>query len=216
MSAQNWWTEKNGSGRLQGPAAALKELQEVLVLFYMWQHVWTVGKKPFLTKKNIQAGYNLPNKCIKSPKSSWENVFVSKMCVWPINDPLHHPLWGMVEAVSWGCYSPAGTGALVRVEGIMNSSKYFSVLAQIKRNFTLQPTMNPSTRPNQQKNDFTGRKFKFWYGSDQKNKPEEGCDGQWFECFYQEEFCPRRLKAVVTLNKVWEKFILFMGHIKGG
>ena len=30
----------------------------------------------------------------------------------------------------WGCFSAAGTGTLVKVEGTMNSSKYQSILAQ--------------------------------------------------------------------------------------
>uniref|UniRef100_A0AAY5KKE2 Tc1-like transposase DDE domain-containing protein n=1 Tax=Esox lucius TaxID=8010 RepID=A0AAY5KKE2_ESOLU len=51
----------------------------------------------------------------------------------------------------WGCFSSAGTQALVRVEGIMNSSKYQAVLAQnfqasvrkMKRKFTFQHDNNP-------------------------------------------------------------------------
>ncbi|MCJ8737108.1 hypothetical protein PDJAM_G00020120 [Pangasius djambal] len=29
----------------------------------------------------------------------------------------------------WGCFSSAGTGALIRMEGIVNSSSYQSILA---------------------------------------------------------------------------------------
>lgn len=52
-----------------------------------------------------------------------------------------------------GCFSSAGTGVLVKVEGIMNNSKYQSVLAQnllasarklkMKRNFIFQHDSAP-------------------------------------------------------------------------
>ena len=53
----------------------------------------------------------------------------------------------------WGCFSSAGAGALVKVDGIMNSSQYKSILAQnlqasvrklkMKRNFTFQHDNDP-------------------------------------------------------------------------
>uniref|UniRef100_A0AAY5L6D3 Tc1-like transposase DDE domain-containing protein n=1 Tax=Esox lucius TaxID=8010 RepID=A0AAY5L6D3_ESOLU len=51
----------------------------------------------------------------------------------------------------WGCFSSAGTRALVRVEGIMNSSKYQRILAQylqgsirkLKMKFTFQHDNDP-------------------------------------------------------------------------
>uniref|UniRef100_A0AAY5KIQ9 Tc1-like transposase DDE domain-containing protein n=1 Tax=Esox lucius TaxID=8010 RepID=A0AAY5KIQ9_ESOLU len=51
----------------------------------------------------------------------------------------------------WDCFSSAGTGALVRVEGIMNSSKYQTILAQnlqasvrkLKMKFTFQHDNDP-------------------------------------------------------------------------
>lgn len=60
----------------------------------------------------------------------------SKRCIWCKNNTAHHQKntiptvkHGGCSIILWGC-SSAGTGALVRVEGIMNSSKYQSALAQ--------------------------------------------------------------------------------------
>jgi hypothetical protein len=38
----------------------------------------------------------------------------------------HHPYGGGI--LLWGCFSAAGTGRLVRVEGKMNGAKYRDVL----------------------------------------------------------------------------------------
>jgi len=53
----------------------------------------------------------------------------------------------------WGCFSSAGLGALVKIDRIMNSSKYQDILAQnllasvrklkMKRNFTFQHDNDP-------------------------------------------------------------------------
>uniref|UniRef100_A0AAY5KS16 Transposase Tc1-like domain-containing protein n=1 Tax=Esox lucius TaxID=8010 RepID=A0AAY5KS16_ESOLU len=104
-------------------------------------------RKPFLTKKNTQARLKFAKTNIKSPKSTWENVLWSdetkveffgyncKRYVWCKNNTAHHPKntiptvkHGGGSIMLWGCFSSAGTGALVRVEGIMNSSKYQAIL----------------------------------------------------------------------------------------
>ncbi|KAI3375432.1 hypothetical protein L3Q82_021919, partial [Scortum barcoo] len=109
----------------------------------------------------------------------------SKRYIWRKNNTAHHQKntiptvkHGGGSIMLWGCFSSAGTGALVRVEGIMNSSKYQSVLAQnlpnsvrklkMKRNFIFQhTTMTQSTHPNQLKNGFTRIRLRFWNGPGQ-------------------------------------------------
>uniref|UniRef100_A0AAY5L5F5 Tc1-like transposase DDE domain-containing protein n=1 Tax=Esox lucius TaxID=8010 RepID=A0AAY5L5F5_ESOLU len=136
----------------------------------LWGRV--ARRKRFLTKKNIQAWLKFAKTNIKSPKSIWENVLWSdetkderfghnsKRYVWHKNNTAHHPKntiptvkRGGGSIMLWGCFSSAGTGALVRVEGIMNSSKYQAILAQnlqasvrqlkMKRKFTFQHDNDP-------------------------------------------------------------------------
>ena len=109
---------------------------------------------------------------MKSPKTMWENVLWSdetkvelfghnsKRYVWRKNNTVHHSKntiptvkHGGGSIMFWGCFSSAGTGALVKVNGIMNSSQYQSILAQnlqasfrklkMKRNFTFQHDNDP-------------------------------------------------------------------------
>uniref|UniRef100_A0AAY5K5Y3 Tc1-like transposase DDE domain-containing protein n=1 Tax=Esox lucius TaxID=8010 RepID=A0AAY5K5Y3_ESOLU len=113
----------------------------------LWGRV--ARQKPFLQKKNIQAWLKFAKTNIKSPKSTWENVLwfdetkvehfghKSKRYVWRKNNTAHHPKntiptvkHGGGSIMLWGCLSLAGTGALVRVEAIMNGSKYQANLAQ--------------------------------------------------------------------------------------
>uniref|UniRef100_A0AAY5K1G9 Tc1-like transposase DDE domain-containing protein n=1 Tax=Esox lucius TaxID=8010 RepID=A0AAY5K1G9_ESOLU len=126
--------------------------------------------KTFLTKKNIQAWMKFAKINIKSPKSTWKNVLRSdetkvelfghnsKRYVWSKNKTAHHPntittvKHGGGSIILWGCFSSVGTGALVSVEGIMNSSIYQDILAQnlqasvrklkMKRKFTFQHDNN--------------------------------------------------------------------------
>uniref|UniRef100_A0A803K548 Transposase n=1 Tax=Xenopus tropicalis TaxID=8364 RepID=A0A803K548_XENTR len=145
------------------PTATLKELQEYLASTGCVVHVTTIyhtlhmsglwgtvaRRKPFLTKKNIQARLHFAKTHLKSPKSMWEKVLWSdetkvelfghnsKKYVWRKNNTALHqknPIptvkHGGGSIMLWSCFSSAGTGALVKIEGIMNSSKYQSILAQ--------------------------------------------------------------------------------------
>uniref|UniRef100_A0AAY5JVT3 Tc1-like transposase DDE domain-containing protein n=1 Tax=Esox lucius TaxID=8010 RepID=A0AAY5JVT3_ESOLU len=82
----------------------------------------------------------------------------SKRYVWRKNNTAHHPKntiptvnHGGGSIMLWGCFPSAGTGALVRVEGIMNSSKYQAILIQylqvsirkLKMKFTFQHDNDP-------------------------------------------------------------------------
>ncbi len=77
----------------------------------------------------------------------------SKRYVWQKNNTAHHQRNTIATVKHGGGKHSAGTGALVKVEGIMNSSKYQSILAQnlqasarklkMKRNFIFQHNNNP-------------------------------------------------------------------------
>uniref|UniRef100_A0A674EJM0 Tc1-like transposase DDE domain-containing protein n=1 Tax=Salmo trutta TaxID=8032 RepID=A0A674EJM0_SALTR len=145
-------------------------ISRILHMNGLWGRV--ARRKPFLTMKNIQARLKFAKTNIKSAKSTWENVLWSdetkvelfghnsKRYVWRKNNTAHHPKntmptmkHGGGSIMLWGCFSSAGTGALIRVEGIMNSSKYQAILAQnlqasvrklkIKRKFTFQHDNDP-------------------------------------------------------------------------
>ncbi|KAJ7338703.1 hypothetical protein JRQ81_012605, partial [Phrynocephalus forsythii] len=129
-------------------------------------------RKPFLTKKNIQAWLNFAKTHLKSPKSMWGKVLWcdetkvelfghnSKIYVWRKNITAYHQKehhttvkHGGGSIMLWGCFSSSGTGAFVKVEGIIYSSKYQSILAQnlqasarklnMRRNFIFQHDNNP-------------------------------------------------------------------------
>ncbi len=127
----------------------------------------------------------------KSPKSMWENVLWSdetkvelfghnsKRYVWHKNNTAHHQRntiptvkHGGGRIMLWGCFSSAGTGALVKVEGIMNSSISQSILAQnlqasarkMKRNFIFQHDNNPKHTSKSTKEWLHQKMIKFWNG----------------------------------------------------
>uniref|UniRef100_A0AAY5KG20 Transposase Tc1-like domain-containing protein n=1 Tax=Esox lucius TaxID=8010 RepID=A0AAY5KG20_ESOLU len=155
----------------------------------LWGRV--ARQKPFLTKKNIQARLKFAKTNIKSPNSTWENVLWSdetkvehfghnsKRYIWCKNNTAHHPKntiptvkHGGGSIMLWGCFSSAGTVALVRVEGIMNSSKYQAFLAQnlqtsirkLKMKFIFQNNKTQSMHPDTQKHGLTRRRLTFWNG----------------------------------------------------
>ncbi len=123
----------------------------------------------------------------------WENVLWSdetkfelfghnsKRYVWHKNNTAHHQnntiptvMHGGGSITLWGCFSSAGTGALVRVEGIMNRSKYQSILAQnlqasarklkLKRNVIFQHNNNPKHTSKSTKEWLHQKMIKFWNG----------------------------------------------------
>lgn len=99
---------------------------------------------------------------------------------WHKNNTVHRPKYTIHPAVKHGgimlfsCFSSAGTGVLDKVEGITNSSRYQSILAQnlqasakmlqMKRNLPFNRTTTQCMLPNQQKHSFTKRRPMFLNG----------------------------------------------------
>lgn len=94
------------------------------------------------------------------------STFDIKITLYITKYPPPYPRWSMVvfSIMLRGCFSLAGSEALVKVKWVMNSSKSQFLLTpkvpatglKLKRNFT---TWTPSMHPNQQRNGFTGRKL---------------------------------------------------------
>ncbi len=105
----------------------------------------------------------------------------------------------------WGCFSSAGTGALVKVEGIMNRSKYQSILAQnlqasarkMKRNVIFQHNNNPKHTSKSTKEWLHQKMIKFWNGPDLN--PIENLWGDLKRAVHRR--CPRNLTDLERYSK---------------
>ncbi|MGH0186727.1 UNVERIFIED_CONTAM: hypothetical protein FKN15_022402 [Acipenser sinensis] len=106
-------------------------------------------KKPLVKKPRLKARVDFAKKHVDDTADMWEKVLWSgkkkmelpglnsQRYVWRKPNAAHHPV-NTVPAVKhgggsimlWGCFSSAGTGTLVRVEGRMDGAKYRQILQE--------------------------------------------------------------------------------------
>ena len=125
------------------------KLQQSPIFFICLNYLKFLDGKHFLQRKTPKLGLTLKKRLLKSPKSMWEIVWWSvqakvefsghnfKSYIWCKNNTARREE-SIIPIVKQGggsimlCdhFSITRTGSLVKVEGIMNSSKYKSMLAQ--------------------------------------------------------------------------------------
>ncbi|MBN3286953.1 TCB1 transposase, partial [Polyodon spathula] len=114
-------------------------------------------------KKHSGDSIAMWQKVLWSDKTKIEPFGLSaKLYVWYKPNTAHHPkntiptvTHGSGSIMLWGCFSSAGTGALVRIEGKMNGAKYREVLEE---------NLLPCARKLK-----LGRKFTFQHDNDPKH-----------------------------------------------
>ena len=129
-------------------------------------------KKPLLSVRNKKARFEFAKRHVGDSLNVWRKVLWSdetkierfghqgKRYVWRKLNTSHHPKntiptvkHGGGSIMLWGCFSAAGTGKLVRVEGRMDGAKYRDILEQnlfqsacdlrLGRRFTFQQDNDP-------------------------------------------------------------------------
>ncbi|MBN3272188.1 TCB1 transposase, partial [Polyodon spathula] len=129
-------------------------------------------KKPLLKEKNKQTRLVFTKRHVGDSPNIWKKVLWSdetkielfghqgKRYVWRKPNTSHHPentiptvKHGGGSIMLWGCFSSAGTGKLVRIEGMMDGAKYREILEgnlfqssrdlRLGRRFTFQQDNDP-------------------------------------------------------------------------
>ena len=132
-------------------------------------------KKPLLKKPNLKARMEFVKKYVDDTADMWKKVLwsdetkielfglKSKRYVWRKPKTAHYPVntipsvkHGGGSIMLWGCFSSAGTGKLVRIEGRMDGAKYRRILEE--NLFESAKTLK------------LGRKFTFQQDNDPKHK----------------------------------------------
>ncbi len=127
-------------------------------------YIRVARRKPLLSARHMKARMEftkmVTNKILWSDETKIELFGLnSKRYVWEnqallITCPIQSQQWSMVVAAScWGCFSAAGTGRLVAIEGKMNAAKYRDILDEnllqsaqdlrLGRRFTFQQDNDP-------------------------------------------------------------------------
>lgn len=131
-------------------------------------------KKPFLKKSHTQARLCYAKTHLDDSAAMWKKILWSdetkielfglnsKRYVWRKPNTAHHPKHtiptvkhGGGNIMLWGCFSSAGTGQLVRIEGKMDAAKYTQILEE---------NLRPSARQLKM-----GRSFTFQHDNDPKH-----------------------------------------------
>ena len=129
-------------------------------------------RKPLLKKTHIKSRLDFAKRHVGDTANMWKKVLWSdetkielfglsaKRYVWRKANTAHHPentiptvKHGGGSIMLWGCFSSAGTGKLVRIEGKMDGAKYREILEEnlfqsardlgLGRRFTFQQDNDP-------------------------------------------------------------------------
>ncbi len=155
-----WLSSRDAFGRWEKVVESQPSLQPSTSRGFMaeWPDTWKACME--LLKKHLKDSKMVTNKILWSDETKIELFGLnSKRYVWRKPGTAHHlsntvPSWSMWwQHMLWGCFSAAGTGRLVALEGKMNAAKYRDILDEnllqsaqnlrLGRRFTFQQDNDP-------------------------------------------------------------------------